>query len=141
MNRLTQTKDGSYTLYSKKFDEHYHSLHGALAESNHVLIVYDDIDLDFGLLRYRSSGGAGTHNGVKSVLNSLKSRNVPRLRVGIGPANNMIDLKEFVLRPFSDKEMMDLDRITSGCIQFIETFLRDGELAAMNQFNNKSFLP
>ena len=38
MNRLTQTKDGSYTLYSKKFDEHYHSLHGALAESNHVFI-------------------------------------------------------------------------------------------------------
>ena len=109
-------------------------------QPHHVLIIYDDIDLDFGLLRYRSSGGAGTHNGVKSILNSLKSRDVPRLRVGIGPVNTTSDLKEFVLRPFSDKERVGLDRIISGCIQFIETFLGDGELAAMNQFNNKSFL-
>lgn len=104
-----------------------------------LLVIYDDIDIDFGRIRYRSSGSPGTHNGLRSIVNLLGSDNVPRLRVGIGPKPNT-SLADFVLNSFTDKEQLSLSNITRGCVDFLDVLFTEGDVAAMNTFNNHSFL-
>ena len=105
-----------------------------------LLLLYDDIDLDFGTARYRSEGSAGTHNGVRSIIQEVGSSIIPRLRLGIGPVQAPYSLKDFVLKSFNEDELLLLDKFKGGCVQFVEAILNLGEKTAMNQFNNKSFL-
>jgi peptidyl-tRNA hydrolase, PTH1 family len=73
-----------------------------------VWLVYDDVDLALGSVRMRDSGGAGTHNGMKSVIQQLGSQDFPRLRLGVESrgtsAPEQMDLSDFVLSRFSDEE-------------------------------------
>lgn len=62
-----------------------------------IITVYDDIDLSVGTIRVRSSGGAGTHNGMKSVIEQIGTADFARVRIGIGPAPEHYDLASFVL--------------------------------------------
>ncbi len=68
-----------------------------------LLLCTDDIDIPLGTIRFRASGGAGTHNGLKSIV-ALFGENVPRLRLGIGPKSDIMDLSDWVLAKMSDKE-------------------------------------
>lgn len=81
------------------------------------LIVYDDISLPFGRLRMREKGSAGSHNGMASVLETLQTREVPRLRVGIGASNHVEGLAEYVLTPFSPGERRKLPEICSAAAE------------------------
>lgn len=73
-----------------------------------VVVVYDDVDLSLGEVRFRDSGSAGTHNGMKSVIQQLGSQEFPRLRLGVESrgktAPAQMDLSDFVLSRFSDEE-------------------------------------
>ncbi len=62
-----------------------------------VIIIYDDIDLPIGSIRVRASGGAGTHNGMKSVITELGSKSFARVRIGAGPAPEQWNLADYVL--------------------------------------------
>lgn len=70
---------------------------------SNIIVVYDDIDIDMGSIRYRESGSAGTHNGMKSVVNMLQDTNFKRIRIGIGKPDG--DLINFVLGQVSIKSM------------------------------------
>ncbi|PIQ78172.1 aminoacyl-tRNA hydrolase [Candidatus Peregrinibacteria bacterium CG11_big_fil_rev_8_21_14_0_20_46_8] len=78
-----------------------------------ILIIYDDIDLPLGTIRMRKEGGPGTHNGMKSIIESLGTENFPRIRIGIesrgvsAPAQQ--DLHSFVLSPFLPEEIPQLN--------------------------------
>lgn len=72
-----------------------------------ILVVYDDLDLDVGRLRLRSRGGAGGHNGMRSLIDSLGTDRFPRLRVGIGRPRT--DAARHVLEPFAESERVEID--------------------------------
>ena len=76
-----------------------------------LLVVHDDIDLPFGRLRIRSGGGAGGHNGVKSVARALGSPDFWRLKIGVGRPPSGLDPADYVLRRFRSTERDTIDRV------------------------------
>jgi len=73
-------------------------------EPKDLLIIYDDISLDVGTLRFRKNGSDGGHNGIKSIIKHLSSKDFNRLKVGVGPYKGDIDLANFVLQKFTKDE-------------------------------------
>ena len=76
-----------------------------------LIVVYDDIDLPVGVLRLRAGGSAGTHNGMRNIIEVLNDEKFPRLRVGIGRDNNM-QLADYVLSKVSP---MNMDILKRNC--------------------------
>lgn len=78
-----------------------------------LLIIFDDISLPLGTLRFRKDGSDGGHNGIKSIIKHINSKNFNRLKVGIGPYEGKIDLAAFVLQKFTPDEIKNMEKITS----------------------------
>lgn len=100
-----------------------------------MLVIYDDLDLPFGTIRLREKGGAGGHNGMRSIIERTGHGNFPRLRVGIGRPPGRMDPAAFVLRDFDATEQAELPEILDRATQAIETFITQGIAAAMNRYN------
>ena len=80
-----------------------------------ILIVFDEIQLAFGKLRLKEQGSSGGHNGMRSIIDSLGTTNIPRLRIGIKPESQLkIPLEKFVLKKFNKKEQKKLPEIFSA---------------------------
>ena len=99
-----------------------------------VLIVYDDISLELGKIRFRPNGSDGGHNGIKSVIKHLGTNEVARLKIGIGPQPN-IPSEVFVLQNFSREELDILKGAISKAKDGIQCYFREGMAAAQNKFN------
>jgi len=95
-------------------------------ETNRLVLVHDDIDLPFGKLRFQAGRGAGGHNGVASVMRSLGSRDVWRLKIGVGRPPGRMDPADFVLRPFSKAERADVDLIVAEAADTVRRFIAAG---------------
>ena len=77
-------------------------------EKNKILIIYDDIDLEEGVVRFRKEGSAGTHNGMKDIINKMGTTEVARIRIGIGkPTHKEQDLANFVLSKIKNKDLYE----------------------------------
>jgi PTH1 family peptidyl-tRNA hydrolase len=100
-----------------------------------LLVVYDDLDLPFGRLRLRPSGGAGGHNGLADVSDRLGRTDFARLRVGIGRPPEHVAVIDWVLTPWSDSEAASLAGITDRASDAIELWLSEGVSRAMNRVN------
>ena len=100
-----------------------------------LLIVLDDLDLPFGVLRLRADGSAGGHNGLTSVLEQLGSRAVPRLRLGIGRGPH--EAKTQVLSRFSPAEAQALPMVIGAAADCATMWAEDGIIAAMNRCNRR----
>jgi PTH1 family peptidyl-tRNA hydrolase len=100
-----------------------------------LLVVYDDVFLPFGRLRLKGSGSAGGHNGLKSVLQTLGTTEVPRLRCGVGPLPPGADLVEYVLEEFTPDEARTLPEFVGRAALAARTYLEKGLSAALNRFN------
>lgn len=100
-----------------------------------LIVVYDDIDIEWKKLRIRPSGSAGSHNGLKSVIGLLNSKDFPRVRVGIGKPPENWDLVDYVLGRFSDDEENDLGLIIKNAREAIECIIKSDVNSAMNKFN------
>jgi PTH1 family peptidyl-tRNA hydrolase len=101
-----------------------------------VLIVYDDFDLPLGRLRIRAKGSAGTHNGLKSIIQHLGSQGFPRLRIGVDrPVVADASHINWVLGHFSKDEQSVLDEVLPRAVDAIEAILSDGIERAMNTYN------
>jgi PTH1 family peptidyl-tRNA hydrolase len=98
-----------------------------------MLVVVDDADLPLGRLRLRTSGSAGGHNGLKSVIQELGTVEFPRLRVGVGRQPG--ELKQHVLGRFSVDERAQIDAAVKRAADAAELFAKENILAAMNRFN------
>jgi|SRR5579883_2426341 len=104
-------------------------------EYANLMVVTDDINLPLGKLRLRASGSDGGHNGVKSVIAHLHSREFPRLRVGVGaPADSSAQV-DYVLGKFSRSEAKIVNEAIERAVAALETWLREGIEPAMNKFN------
>ena len=98
-----------------------------------MLVVVDDADLPLGRLRMRTSGSAGGHNGLKSVIQELGTLEFPRLRVGVGRQPG--ELKNHVLGRFSNDEKAQIDAAVKRAADAAELFAKENILAAMNRYN------
>ncbi|MGC9398922.1 MAG: aminoacyl-tRNA hydrolase [Anaerolineae bacterium] len=70
----------------------------------HLLVIYDDLDLPLGTVRFRQEGSSGGHRGVQSIINHLSTSRFPRLRLGIGRPPGRMDPADYVLQDFSAEE-------------------------------------
>jgi PTH1 family peptidyl-tRNA hydrolase len=103
-----------------------------------LLVVYDEVSLPLGRLRLRRSGSPAGHRGLESVIESLRTAEVPRLRLGVAPADGPPageDLVEFVLSPFAAGDRDAVEEMIRRAADAAETWLREGVEAAMNRFN------
>jgi len=100
-----------------------------------LLVIFDDLDLPFGVIRLRADGGAGGHNGMRSIIQQLGGNQFARLRIGIGRPPGRMDPAAFVLQDFSREEAAELDALLDRAGQAIDAFLTAGITATMNQFN------
>lgn len=72
-------------------------------KQDNIIIIYDDISMQLGKVRFRKTGSSGGHNGIKSIINNLRSEEFDRLKIGIG-YNKNIDLKDWVIGKFDEEE-------------------------------------
>ena len=100
-----------------------------------ILVVYDDMDLPLGKIRIRKKGSAGQHNGMRSVISVLRTINIPRLRIGIGPKPPEADAVSFVLGKFSDDELNTLYKAIEVGVEALDCILKNGFEKAMSLFN------
>jgi PTH1 family peptidyl-tRNA hydrolase len=100
-----------------------------------VLVVHDELDLPFGLLRLKRAGGEGGHNGLRSISQSLNTKDYCRLRVGIGRPPGRMDAADFVLRDFSGAERRDLGAILGSAEDAVLAVVREGWERAQNAVN------
>lgn len=103
-----------------------------------VLVVFDDLDLPLGTIRLRAEGGAGGHNGMRSIIQTLDTQAFPRLRVGIDRPPGRMDPADYVLTDFSTEEQAVVDEVLERAVAAIEMWLSQGIEAAMNAFNNST---
>lgn len=111
-------------------------LHGVAPDA--VLVVYDEVNLPFGRLRLRRSGSPAGHRGIESILENLRTDQVPRLRLGIAADGGPVAaeaLVGFVLSPFSAAEEEALAPVVERAADACETWVREGIDAAMGRFN------
>ena len=102
---------------------------------DHLLVVYDDLDISLGNIRVRANGGAGTHNGMDSVIQQIETTQFPRIRVGIGPIVSEETATDFVLAPFDEKETSLLNTSLDAAQEALELILQGDISQAMNQYN------
>lgn len=107
--------------------------------ADRALVIYDDMDLPPGTLRLRKSGGSGGHKGMESVISMLGTKNIHRIRVGIGkPDNLFVDGADYVLEKVSRGERALLKLAEEEACLAVETILTAGFEKAMNVFNVKN---
>lgn len=102
-----------------------------------IIIIYDDIDIEPGCIRIRKNGSAGTHNGMKSVIENIKTEKFCRVRVGIGKPKENIDMITYVIGYVSKDELEELDKGAELAKEAIVEILSNNVDIAMNKFNKK----
>ena len=90
-----------------------------------ILVVHDDIDLAFGRLRLQVNGGTGGHNGIRSLEKALGTPGFSRLKLGVGRPPGSMDPADFVLRPFSRAERVEVDVVIEEAADVIDQWLTD----------------
>ncbi len=99
-----------------------------------LLVICDDLDLPLGNIRLRDRGGAGGHKGMRSIISSLGTQSLPRLRIGIGRPEGA-PAERYVLQDFSPDECITMEKAFDKAADAVECFLTEGIAAAMNTYN------
>jgi PTH1 family peptidyl-tRNA hydrolase len=103
-----------------------------------LLVVFDEVNLPLGKLRLRPAGSPGGHRGMESVIENLSTTEIPRLRLGVGPAEDSVngeELAAYVLEPFANDELEAVAELVTRAADACESWLAEGHQAAMNKFN------
>lgn len=99
-----------------------------------MLVIYDDLSIELGRLRFRASGSDGGHNGIKSVIQHAGTNKFARLKIGIGP-QPPIPSEAFVLQNFSKEQEPVLKDTLKSALDAVKCYLTDGLDKAQNKFN------
>lgn len=99
-----------------------------------VLIIYDDLSLELGRLRFRPNGSDGGHNGIKSIIKHVGTKDFARLKFGIGP-QPPIPSEAFVLQNFSKEQLPELKSSINRAIEAVYYYFENGMSKAQNSFN------
>jgi peptidyl-tRNA hydrolase, PTH1 family len=107
-------------------------------EPGELLVMFDERDLPWGMIRIGERGSPGTHNGAKSVTSAVGTQGFARLRLGCGPDHPVGDLAAYVLRPMKKGELEVAAEMIGTAGDAVEMILTQGIAAAMNKFNRKA---
>ncbi len=102
---------------------------------DNIIVIYDDIDIEPGKIKIRKSGGSGSHNGMKSVVEELKTESFKRVRIGIGAPEDKSDLIEYVIGAIPKEEKEKLNEGVELAKNAVIEILKDGIDKAMNKYN------
>jgi len=105
--------------------------------SGKVIVIYDDIDIERGMIKIRQTGSAGTHNGMRSVIAHLNTQDFPRIRVGTGPLPPRWQIIDYVLSEIAQEDQKTMFSSFERVGEAVESMLEKGVDTAMNQFNGK----
>ena len=105
---------------------------------SNFMIVSDDLDIPFGTIRIRASGGAGGQRGVASTIERLGTKDFPRIRIGIGRPPGRMDPADYVLQNIPRDEMSTLSDVLDRATDAVLAFVKDGLNKSMNQFNGSA---
>ncbi len=103
--------------------------------AKNIIIIYDDIDLETGIIKIRKKGGPGGHNGMKSVIQRLQTEEFPRIRIGTGFCEDKSNLIEYVISKVSNEDYINLLKGINLAAEALPEILSDGIDEAMNKFN------
>ena len=103
-----------------------------------LIVVYDDLDIPLGEIRVRKKGSPGTHKGMISVVDLIRTREFPRIRIGIGPLPEGRDAADYVLEPFGRDERSLLEAALAGAEEALDMILAGGVDRAMTRFNHRN---
>lgn len=103
-------------------------------DSSNVLVVHDEVDLEFGKIRLSFNSSSAGHHGVESINKGLATEDFARLRVGVGRPQKG-DVTQYVLSDFSQEQKSALPEVVAKCEEAIKSYLNDGITATMNRFN------
>jgi PTH1 family peptidyl-tRNA hydrolase len=102
-----------------------------------LLVMWDERDLPWGMIRIAQSGRPGTHNGAKSVTSAMGTQEFARLRLGCGPDHPVGDLAAYVLRPMKKADLEVASEMMVEAGDAVELILQQGIAAAMNKYNRR----
>jgi PTH1 family peptidyl-tRNA hydrolase len=103
-----------------------------------LIVVYDELDVPWGELRIRPRGSAGGHNGMKSVIGSLGTSVVLRVRIGMNPGHPIGDAATFVLAPFRRAQMQEVEETVTRGAAAVESIIAEGVEKSMSVFNRRA---
>lgn len=103
-------------------------------DTKDMIIIYDDLSLNLGTIRFRASGSDGGHNGIKSIIKHLSSKDFLRLKIGIGP-QPPIPAEAFVLQNFEKDSLDELKKILTKSVEGIFYCFENGIEKTQNKFN------
>lgn len=113
----------------KKWMEFYH------LNPTNIIVIYDDMDIEPGKMKIRKKGGAGSHNGMKSVVGELGSEDFYRIRVGIGKPKTKQESISYVIGKVPEEEYKILNKATELAAEAVSSIVKEGIDKAMNQYN------
>lgn len=105
-----------------------------------LILIYDDIDIDFGSIRIRKKGSAGTHNGMKSIIYNLGFNDFPRIKIAVGQKPSYMNLANFVLSGFNKKEVKVIEEEIILASEAINMILEEGIEKSMSIYNSKRII-
>ena len=104
---------------------------------DNLLVIYDDINLDTGVLRIRKAGSDGGHNGIKSIIYHLEDDQFTRIRLGVGTPSEDQNLSNFVLSNFSKNDSETIEKKYPFIIELIEQFIMGGSSQMLNYYSKE----
>jgi PTH1 family peptidyl-tRNA hydrolase len=129
-NKLTFTDSKWKALISKA--AHFYKLQPA-----NIIIIHDDLDMEFGRIKLVSGGGDGGHKGIRSIIEQLGTKDFPRVKIGIGRPPAPVSPEKYVLGKFDHDEKEMIEQKLSVVLEGIRIFLQQGIAAAMTMVNQK----
>lgn len=100
-----------------------------------LIVIYDDIDIEFGSIRIKKKGSAGTHNGMKSIIYNLQYDDFPRIKLAVGKKPDFMNLANFVLSGFRGDDVKVIEDEIEMAADAVESILTDGIEKAMGTYN------
>ena len=103
--------------------------------SEDLIVIYDDIDIEVGKIRIKSSGSPGTHNGMRDITKKIGTNDFVRVRVGSGKPRETQDLVDYVLSNIKKDEKVPIGKAVENAADSIVEILENGTASAMNKYN------
>ena len=106
--------------------------------TDRLIVVYDELDLPWQSLRVKPKGSAAGHNGMKSVISSLKTSEIVRVRLGIHPGRKLSSGADFVLAPVRRPQREELDEFVGLAADAVRAIIAEGVAKAMTNYNRRA---
>lgn len=104
-------------------------------EIKDIIVIYDDVDFEIGAFKIKKNGSAGGHNGIKNIIENLKTENIQRIRIGI--SKNEIPLMDYVLGKFTQEEDKKIEELLPQIANIIKDFSNQNIEELMEKYNRK----